>query len=132
MYNQRTNPSATPSAQPPTYDVVIPSNPTKEVKPAKVTPERKPKQSAGALSEFIKEKELTLYQVLAITGGSLLGLKAILPDGELLKLVINPAFHTSVPALILYCSCKFEWKKGMVIGFLWLFVATPVALLIVR
>ena len=134
MYNQRTNPSATPSAQPQTYEVVLPPNPTKEVKPAKVTPERKPKQSAGVIGDFIQDKDnkLVILEVAAATGLAFLTLKAILPDINLLKIVLNPIFHTVVPSLILYASSAFGWKKGVKIGFFWQFVFTPVALLIVR
>lgn len=134
MYSQRNNPSATPSAQPPAYDIEIPSNPTKEVKPAKVTPERKPKQSAGVIGDFIQDKDnkLVILEVATATGLAFLTLKAILPDSDLLKIFLNPIFHTVAPSLILYASSVFGWKKGVKIGFFWQFIFTPVALLIVR
>lgn len=81
---------------------------------------------------LIEENELTLLRVAVGSGVALGGLRAILPDAELLKALLNPIVLVFTPVALIYFSSKFGFKKGEKFGFLWLFGFTPVALLIVR
>lgn len=122
-------------ASPPDAKTTIPVTPAgfkKEEKSAKPAPDPKPVKQSGTLGELIKVNELVLFRVMVGTGGALGGLKMVLPDAELLKLLFNHIVLIFGPIALIYFSSQFGWRKGEKIGFFWLFGFSPIASLIVR